>query len=106
MRTMGVELTSMHRRLNYRARTYTPGAVRKRDSEERTMGVGLTHSTSRSSTSAEKNSDFKTYSPRAGRKRDSGRRTMGVGLTDLISTKKIIAPGPIPPLPSLTGLRP
>ena len=60
--------------------SHTP-AGEERDFVRRTMGVGLTSSTARSSTSAKKNDRSRTYTPHAGEERDSDRRTMGVGLT-------------------------
>ncbi len=61
----------------------SPRDGRKRDSDERTMGVVLTHPTS-----GKKNYRSSSSTPRAGRKRDSGERTMGVVLTHPTSGKK------------------
>ena len=72
---VGVIVCSQSTRPSASPTLATPDA-KERDSGERTMGVGLTHSTS-----AEKKCGCRTYTPPAGEERDSDERTMGVGLT-------------------------
>ena len=73
-------------------------AGEKRDSDQGRWGAELTHSTSRSSTSAEKNLTPGPIPP-AGEERDSGQRTMGWPQACRHRQRKIPAPGPIPPIP-------